>query len=99
MACGALAASIAEAETAAEREQKAGRARYVQYCALCHGDGGRGDGPSAAGFATKPADLKALLDGLGGHFPSGFNALFCDAHVVGMRQADLQVNLFYALPQ
>jgi mono/diheme cytochrome c family protein len=24
---------------------------------ICHGTGGRGDGPSAAGFATKPTDL------------------------------------------
>ncbi len=36
-----------------------GRAIYTMYCAACHGDGGRGDGPSAAGFTTKPADLTA----------------------------------------
>jgi mono/diheme cytochrome c family protein len=56
-ACAALVASGAQADTAAGREQKAGKARYGQYCALCHGESGRGDGPSAAGFATKPADL------------------------------------------
>ncbi|PYM94243.1 MAG: hypothetical protein DME04_08175 [Candidatus Rokuibacteriota bacterium] len=36
---------------------EAGRALYVRYCAVCHGQTGRGDGTSAAGFATKPADL------------------------------------------
>jgi len=39
------------------REIIAGRQLYVTHCAVCHGDGGRGDGPSAAGFATKPSDL------------------------------------------
>ena len=36
---------------------KAGRELYVRYCSTCHGDTGRGDGASAASFATKPADL------------------------------------------
>ena len=36
---------------------RSGQALYRQYCAVCHGDGGKGDGPSATGFATKPADL------------------------------------------
>lgn len=35
----------------------AGRALYDRMCATCHGPTGRGDGPSAAGFATRPADL------------------------------------------
>jgi mono/diheme cytochrome c family protein len=34
-----------------------GQALYLQHCAVCHGESGRGDGASAAGFATKPADL------------------------------------------
>ncbi len=36
---------------------EAGRALYATHCALCHGPSGRGDGPSAVGFATKPSDL------------------------------------------
>ena len=35
----------------------AGRALYARSCAPCHGPEARGDGASAAGFATKPADL------------------------------------------
>ena len=36
-----------------------GRGVYTTYCASCHGESGRGDGPSAVAFATKPADLTA----------------------------------------
>ena len=49
---------------------KAGRELYVRYCATCHGDTGRGDGASAASFATKPADLTdgRLMNGLPDEF-------------------------------
>jgi mono/diheme cytochrome c family protein len=39
------------------RELASGRQLYVTHCAVCHGEGGRGDGPSAAGLATRPSDL------------------------------------------
>jgi mono/diheme cytochrome c family protein len=41
----------------AARDVEAGRALYARSCAVCHGDSGRGDGASAAGFATKPTDF------------------------------------------
>jgi mono/diheme cytochrome c family protein len=41
----------------ADHDLRSGRALYAQYCVSCHGDAGRGDGPSGAGLATKPADL------------------------------------------
>jgi mono/diheme cytochrome c family protein len=45
---------------------------YATHCALCHGSSGRGDGPSAGGFATKPSDL---ADGpLMNHLPDDFLA-------------------------
>lgn len=49
---------------------KAGRELYVRYCATCHGDTGRGDGSSAASFASKPADLTdgRLMNGLPAEF-------------------------------
>ncbi|MEW6490136.1 MAG: cytochrome c [Thermodesulfobacteriota bacterium] len=31
---------------------------YARHCALCHGDEGRGDGPTAAGLAAPPADFR-----------------------------------------
>ena len=39
------------------RDLEHGKALYDRQCAGCHGPGGRGDGPSATGFATKPADF------------------------------------------
>ena len=45
------------AAPANDRDVKAGQAIYAGQCVVCHGESGRGDGPSAAGFATKPADL------------------------------------------
>jgi copper resistance protein D len=32
---------------------------YAENCALCHGAGGNGDGPAAAGLTVRPADLTA----------------------------------------
>jgi putative copper resistance protein D len=32
---------------------------YAQHCAVCHGAGGHGDGPGAAGLLRDPADLTA----------------------------------------
>jgi len=46
----ALALSV----TPAEMEQ--GRALFSENCAGCHGPGGRGDGPDAAGLAAPPGD-------------------------------------------
>jgi mono/diheme cytochrome c family protein len=34
-----------------------GSALYASHCAACHGESARGDGPSAAGFASKPSNL------------------------------------------
>jgi mono/diheme cytochrome c family protein len=60
----------ATAAAPSEREIQAGRAVYVTHCATCHGDGGRGDGVSAAGFATKPSNLTdgRLMNGLPDEF-------------------------------
>lgn len=59
LALGLLASVLARSVAAppAAYDVEAGRVLYERSCAVCHGPGGRGDGPSAAGFATKPADL------------------------------------------
>ncbi|MCP4188057.1 MAG: c-type cytochrome [Gammaproteobacteria bacterium] len=38
-----------------------GRALYVSYCQLCHGVGGKGDGPLARAMGIEPADLTTTV--------------------------------------
>ena len=40
-----------------ERDVSAGKALYNRNCAPCHGAGGKGDGDSAAGLVTRPANF------------------------------------------
>lgn len=50
--------------------QPTGAARdYADYCASCHGPGGRGNGPAAVGMQPAPADLTMLAAANGGVFP------------------------------
>jgi mono/diheme cytochrome c family protein len=39
-----------------EKATMDGKKIYVQYCVVCHGDKGKGDGIAAAGLNPKPAD-------------------------------------------
>ncbi len=54
--------SLAAAQGNAEK----GKAQFVQNCAPCHGQAGKGDGAAAAALNPKPRDLtdKAYMGGL-----------------------------------
>ena len=67
----AAAPAPAQAPPAVERAVAAGRTVYATHCAVCHGESGAGDGPSAAGFATKPSNL---TDPLVGRMPDEYLA-------------------------
>jgi mono/diheme cytochrome c family protein len=43
---------------------------YKTWCASCHGEKGRGDGPTALALKTRPADLTQLSKKNGGNFPT-----------------------------
>lgn len=47
-----------------------GEEMYLSYCAACHGNHGKGDGPAAAAMKQPPADLTVLAKNNGGTFPS-----------------------------
>jgi mono/diheme cytochrome c family protein len=44
---------------------------YALYCATCHGQNARGNGPTAELMTIAPADLTRLSAGNGGVFPTG----------------------------
>lgn len=47
-----------------------GKEMYVAYCASCHGEAGRGDGPAATALKTQPTNLTLLAAKNHGSFPS-----------------------------
>ena len=57
-----------------------GRQMYDAYCASCHGQGGKGNGPAAPALKVQPADLTQLAAKNGGKFP--------DAHVMQVIRGD-----------
>jgi mono/diheme cytochrome c family protein len=46
-----------------------GQDLFLRYCAPCHGDGGKGDGPVAAALQPPPADLTHLRERYGDSTP------------------------------
>lgn len=45
------------------------KASYTEYCAVCHGPAGRGDGPAAVALKKAPTDLTQLTKKNAGKFP------------------------------
>ena len=51
---------------------------FLRRCATCHGESGRGDGPTAGALRVPPADLTRIAARRGGSFPKGEVARFID---------------------
>lgn len=47
-----------------------GKEMFKAYCASCHGEKGKGDGPAAGALKTAPPDLTVLAKNNGGKFPA-----------------------------
>ena len=47
-----------------------GKEMFVNYCAVCHGKDGKGNGPATPALKTPPADLTTLAQKNGGKYPS-----------------------------
>jgi mono/diheme cytochrome c family protein len=73
----ALASSalfVAATAIADEGVEAAGKARFMESCAVCHGEDAKGKGPFASLLTTPPPDLTVLTKNAGGEFP--FNKIF-----------------------
>jgi mono/diheme cytochrome c family protein len=51
-----------------------GKKTYLEYCASCHGEDGKGMGPAASALKTPPADLTTLAKRHAGKFPEDYVA-------------------------
>ena len=68
---GLLAVVTAHAD---ESVEAAGKARFMENCAVCHGPTATGNGPFATMLNKKPANLTVLSKNNGGAFP--FNVVY-----------------------
>jgi len=49
-----------------------GKEMYNNYCAVCHGKDGKGDGPAASALKTTPTDLSSLAKNASGKYPAAY---------------------------
>lgn len=47
-----------------------GAEMYTNYCAVCHGKDGKGNGPATPALKTPPTDLTTLAQKNGGKYPA-----------------------------
>lgn len=59
-----------------------GKLMYANYCAVCHGVDGKGNGPAAAALKDHPTNLVLLARDNGGKFP--------DTHVYSVLQFGME---------
>lgn len=60
---------VATAEEAVDSTIAAGKTRFMNNCAVCHGEDGKGAGIVAGHLDKAPADLTQLTKKNNGHFP------------------------------
>ena len=53
-----------------ETSAASGKDMYKAYCAVCHGNDGKGAGPAASAMKVPPTDLTVLSKNNGGKYPS-----------------------------
>ena len=61
--------AIAAAQENTDNAGVSGEADFRMYCASCHGEEGKGDGPKSFGLSTPTTDLTMLTKKYGGTFP------------------------------
>ncbi len=80
-----------------------GAEMYNNYCAVCHGKEGKGNGPAAEALKTAPTDLTHLAINNGGKYPSEkvSNAIRGDQNIPAHGSKDMPVwgHLFWNMSQ
>ena len=72
---GSVAAQAQQTPTTVKKvpvhstQAMAGKDLYREYCAVCHGTSGKGDGPAASALKTPPSDVTQISKKNGGKFP------------------------------
>ena len=61
--------SFTNAQAADAGVVEAGKGRFMDYCAVCHGGDGKGGGPFATMLKKQPSDLTMLSKSNDGTFP------------------------------
>lgn len=69
LAAMVLVSTVATTGASQAQESELGKAIYLDRCAVCHGDGGDGDGIVGELFEVKPKDLTRLASENNGAFP------------------------------
>jgi len=67
--CAALSAQEIKKTTIQSTPPGSGKEMFQEYCAVCHGPEGKGNGPAADSLKKRPADLTQLARKNGGNFP------------------------------
>lgn len=65
----AAASACAAEASAADYAAMSGKDLYRRFCAACHGESGRGDGPVSKSLAVETPDLTLIARRHGGKFP------------------------------
>lgn len=60
---------VYDPESPMEKGKISGAYEFYRLCAVCHGEGARGDGPMSRMLKRPPPDLTVLAKNNGGHFP------------------------------
>lgn len=69
-AVAALSLTVAACMVPVAEPIPTGAEDFATYCAVCHGDDGKGTGPMVATLSSRPADLTKLARRNGGAFPA-----------------------------
>jgi mono/diheme cytochrome c family protein len=91
LATAMLCAQNENKTPAGRTSASSGKEMYRSYCAACHGNNGKGDGPASAALKSSPSDLTVLARRNAGKFPElrVFTAINGDLQVTAHGSKDM----------